>query len=95
MRVKNFVDLADITAVRFECGECQGAITVPLGRGASEDVFQIGLSPCRFCKAPSGFEIGKEELKALRGLVESLERIAGTTKDRNLKLCLEVRNTDL
>lgn len=90
MSVQNFVDLADIIAVRFECGQCHAAITVPLGSGASEHASRIAMNKCGFCGAPSGFEVGTEEQKSLIGFVKNLERIVMGEKRANLRLRFEV-----
>ena len=88
---KWLIDPEDILAVRFECGNCRAAVSVPIKAGISTQVNGIAAGSCRFCKTPWEITPNSAEHKALQQFAAGLEEIAATMEGRPLKVRLEVR----
>lgn len=88
---KYLVEPSDISVVHFECAKCGAAISVPIGRGVTEQAAKMAGASCQFCREPWGFQPGSSEYKTLCNFAEALETLASNLKGRNLRLRLEIK----
>jgi len=85
------IETGDIIAVRYECVKCHAAIVVPIEKLNGEQLATYSVSTCVYCREPSKFEMGTNEIIVFANFIDSLKQIREVMKGRGRKLQLQIK----
>jgi hypothetical protein len=88
---KCFIELSDIIAVQYECGNCRAAISVPIEKISAEYAATLTRQTCPYCQKDSGFASGTDETRCFLDFNAALKNVVGAMRGRNLKMRLDVK----
>lgn len=85
------IEIGDVLAVHYECGDCHAAIVVPIEKVSGDLATSHAITPCRYCGKPSGIELGTQEFRNFMHFNDSISALAKSMEGRRMKMRLRIK----